>query len=223
LKYVPYQNAEHEFIVAVGGQVVWGETGNDSIAPDPFSLLVARGFVGKGFGDVPCEWLRPFAVTGEVDYTWSTHPIDVTGVDSFGNVLISQMPTVLTYGATLQYSLLYMNAFVHEVPPFFRQLIPTVEFVAATPVSNIGPSVPGAIIGMHETLATVQPGVFYIGRLGPVSFELGAEAVIPINHASGRHVGAMAVLDFFLDDMFPDTLGKPIFGPRQARPSGTFY
>jgi hypothetical protein len=96
------------------------------------------------------------------------------------------------YGATLQYSLLYMNAFVHEVPPFFRNLIPTVEAVFATPVSNIGPSSPGAIIGTHETLGTVQPGVFYIGRLGPLSFELGAEALIPINHASGRHVGAAA-------------------------------
>jgi hypothetical protein len=222
LKYVPYQNPEHEFIVSVAGSVAWGETGNDSIMPDESTLLTAKGFVGKGFGDLENEWLRPFAVTGEVDYTWSTRPIDVTGVDQFGNVLLSRFPTVLTYGATLQYSLLYMNSFVHEVPPFFRQLIPTVEVVAATPVSNIGPSVPGAVIGSHETLATVQPGVFYIGRLGAVSFELGAEAVIPINHASGRHVGAVAILDFFLDDMFPDTIGRPIFGPAQPRAAGLY-
>jgi hypothetical protein len=222
LKYVPYQNDEHEFIVSVAGQVAWGETGNDSIMTDESTLLTVKGFFGKGFGDLENEWLRPFAVTGEVDYTWSTHPFDVTGVDSFGNVLFSRFPTVLTYGATLQYSLLYMNAFVHEVPPFFRNLIPTVEFVATTPVSNIGPSVPGATIGTHETLATVQPGVFYIGRLGPVSFELGAEAVIPINHASGRNVGAMAILDFFLDDIFPDTIGKPLFGPSQPRVGGLY-
>jgi hypothetical protein len=222
LKYVPYQNAEHEFIVSVAGQVAWGETGNDSIAPDQSSDLTVKGFFGKGFGDLENEWLRPFAVTGEVDYTWSTHPFDVTGVDQFGNVLFSRTPTVLTYGATLQYSLLYMNSFVHEVPPFFRQLIPTVEFVAATPISNVGPSAPGAVLGTHETLATVQPGVFYIDRLGPVSFELGAEAVIPINHASGRHVGAMAILDFFLDDIFPDTIGKPLFGPSQPRVGGLY-
>jgi hypothetical protein len=222
LKYVPYQNDEHEFIVSVAGQVAWGETGNDTIGFDESTLLTVKGFFGKGFGDLENEWLRPFAVTGEIDYTWSTHPFDVTGVDSFGNVLFSQFPTVLTYGATLQYSLLYMNSFVHEVPPFFRQLIPTVEVVCATPVSNIGPSVPGAVIGTHETLATVQPGVFYIGRLGPVSFELGAEAVIPINHASGRNVGAMAILDFFLDDIFPDTIGKPLFGPSQPRVGGLY-
>ena len=91
--------------------------------------------------------------------------------------MFSQTPTVLTYGATLQYSLLYMNSFVHEVPRFFRQLIPDIEFVPATPVSNIGPSVPGAVPGTHETSATVEPGLFYFGRLGPVSFELGAVAV----------------------------------------------
>ena len=33
LKYVPYQNAEHEFIVSVAGQVAWGETGNEALPP----------------------------------------------------------------------------------------------------------------------------------------------------------------------------------------------
>jgi hypothetical protein len=79
-----------------------------------------------------------------------------------------------------------MNSFVHAVPPFFRQLILTVEVVFATPISNIGPSVPGAVLGTHETLGTVQPGCFYIGRLGPLSFELGAEAVIPITIRYGH-------------------------------------
>ena len=222
LKYVPYQNAEHEFIVSVAGSVEWGDTGNASLGVDPFSSITAKAFVGKGFGDVPFDWLRPFAVTGEIDYTWSTHPIDVTGVDSFGNVLISQTPNRLTYGATLQYSLLYMNAFVHEVPPFFRNLIPTVEAVFSMPVSNIGPSVPDMVPGTHETTGTVQPGVFYIGRLGPLSFELGAEALIPVNRASGKHVGAVAILDFFLDDIFPDSLGKPLFGAREPRAAGLY-
>ena len=57
----------------------------------------------------------------------------------------------------------------------------------------------------------------------PIAFALGAVATIPINRASGRHVGALAILDLFLDDIFPDSLGKPLFGPRQARPGGTFY
>jgi hypothetical protein len=223
LKYVPYQNAEHEFIVAIAGNVEWGHTGDVGIGfADPFTSITAKGFVGKGFGDVEAEWAKPFAVTGEIDYTWSTHPTDVTGVDQFGNVLISQTPTVLTYGATIQYSLLYMNSFVHEVPEFFRQLVPDIECVFSSPVSNIGPSSLLSIHGTHQTTGTWGPGLYYFFRLGPFSGELGAVAQIPINHASGRHVGGLAILDFFLDDMFPDTLGKPLFGPRQARGS-TLY
>jgi hypothetical protein len=220
LKYQLYVNPEHEFIVSTAVNADWGNTGNPTIGAGRFTALTAKGYVGKGFGDVEAEWLRPIAVTGEIDYTWSTHPIDVTGVDQFGNVLISQTPTVLTYGATLQYSLLYMNSFVHEVPEFFRQLIPDIECVFSTPVSNIGPSVPGAIPGTHETTGTWGPGLYYFGRLGPVTFELGAVAAIPISHASGRHVGALAILDIFLDDTLPDTLGKPLFGPPGARGAG---
>jgi hypothetical protein len=226
LKYVPYQNAEHEFIVAAAGSIEWGHTGNASVGADPVSSITAKIYVGKGFGDLDVEWLRPFAVTGEMDYTWSTHPTNVTlGVDpdsGLPTVSIDRTPTVLTYGATIQYSLLYMNSFVHEVPEFFRQLIPTVEAVFATPVSNIGPSVLGAVPGTHQTVGTIQPGIFYIGRIGAVSFELGAEALIPVNRASGKHVGAVAILDFFLDDMFPDTLGKPIFGAHQTHAAGLY-
>jgi hypothetical protein len=218
LKYVPYQNAEHEFLVAAAVSFEWGHTGNASVGADPFTSITAKIFFGKGFGDLEAEWLRPFAVTGEMDYTWSTHPIDFTGIDpDTGLALFDRRPTVLTYGATLQYSLLYMNAFVHEVPEFFRNLIPTFEVVVSTPVSNIGPSVLNSIPGTHETTGVYGPGLYYLGRLGPISFQLGAVAAIPINRASGRHVGALAILDFFLDDMFPDSLGKPLFGPPQAR------
>jgi hypothetical protein len=55
LKYVPYQNAEHEFIVAVAGSAEWGHTGNASVGAEPFTSLTAKGFVGKGFGDVEAE------------------------------------------------------------------------------------------------------------------------------------------------------------------------
>jgi hypothetical protein len=41
---------------------------------------------------------------------------------------------------------------------------------------------------------------------------LAFEAVIPINNASGNRVGWVAQLHFFLDDLFPQTVGRPIFG-----------
>lgn len=203
-------NTEHEFVVSVGVAETWGGTGNQSVGAPQFTVITPKIFIGKGFGDLGTDWLRPFAITGELDYSVSTHPIDVTGVDAFGNVLISQTPTVLAWGATLQYSLLYLNSYVHEVegPEFLRHLIPTVEAQFFTPVSNIGPSVVGSIVGTHETTGSVNPGVFYIAH----DYEIGVEAVFPINNASGKHPGVLAIMDFFLDDIFPNSLGKPIFG-----------
>ena len=44
--------------------------------------------------------------------------------------------------------------------------------------------------------------------------ELGLEAVIPINERTGKNVGFRAQIHFFLDDIFPNTVGRPFFGGR---------
>lgn len=209
-KYVFYKDPAHEFIFSGALSVEWGNTGSPasaSIPADPFTTVIPKLFIGKGFGDASVDWLRPFAITGEVDYSVPTTSINALD--------LSRNPTVLTYGATLQYSLLYANSFVHEQPEFFNRLIPAFEAVFSTPVSNIGPSDPDAFV--HTTTGVVGPSVYYIGR----NFEVGVMAQIPINHASGRHVGVMGVVDFFLDDIAPTTLGKPLFGSRQVR-SGAY-
>ncbi|QXX75657.1 hypothetical protein MHY1_02487 [Methylovirgula sp. HY1] len=206
LKYVFYQNPEHEFIVAGATSIEWGGTGSSasaSLPSDPFTTVTPKLFIGKGFGDLQTDWLRPFAITGEMDYSLPTSAINTLDM--------SQNPTVLTYGATLQYSLLYANSYVHEMPEFFNRLIPAFEGIFSTPVSNTGPSLPDQWV--HETTGVVGPSIYYIGQY----FEVGVMAQIPVNQASGSHVGAMAVLDFFLDDIAPTTLGKPLFGAPQAR------
>lgn len=213
LKYVFYQNPEHEFIIAGAVNFDWGHTGSgqsSSLPSDPFTTITPKLFVGKGFGDAPVDWLRPFAITGEMDFNIPTHPISafLTQDENGNNIVgLDQTPTVLTYGATLQYSLLYANSFVYEVPDLFKRLIPAFEGVFSSPVSNIGPSVPGNWI--HTTTGVVGPSLYYIGQY----FEVGVMAQFPVNRASGKHVGAVAVLDFFLDDILPDSLGKPLFGP----------
>jgi hypothetical protein len=208
-KYVFYQNPEHEFIIAGAESVEIGNTGSpqsSSLPSDPFSTVTSKIFVGKGLGDVPVDWLRPFAVTGEMDFSIPTLSI---------NSDQSLNPSVLTYGATLQYSLLYENSFVHELPEFFNKLIPSFEGIFSTPVSNIGPPMPGEF-SPNDTTGVVGPSVYYIGQY----FEVGVMAQVPINEASGKHVGALAIVDFFLDDIAPDSIGKPLFGapPSRANP-----
>ena len=54
---------------------------------------------------------------------------------------------------------------------------------------------------------TVQPGVIYMAD----TYQIALEAVVPINGASGHNVGVVAELHFFLDDIFPTSIGKPLF------------
>jgi hypothetical protein len=58
------------------------------------------------------------------------------------------------------------------------------------------------------TTGTINPGVLWVGN----AFQFGIEALIPINRQSGTNVGVIAQLHFFLDDIDPHGIGKPIFG-----------
>jgi hypothetical protein len=40
--------------------------------------------------------------------------------------------------------------------------------------------------------------------------------MIPVNRASGDNVGVMGQLHLYLDDIFPHSIGKPLFGPTSA-------
>ncbi len=206
LKYVLWQDAKSESILAAAGSVEWGNTGSPqsaSLPSDPFTTLTFKLYAGKGFGDAPAEWMKPFAMTGEYDFSVPTRTSNADG---------SLNPTTITYGATLQYSLLYMNAHVRELPEMFRRLVPAFEAILTTPVNNLDQNAPGAF-GTNVTTGVVGPSLYYVGQY----FEIGVMAQVPINSASGAHIGALAVVDFFLDDIAPDTLGKPLFGAPQAR------
>jgi hypothetical protein len=65
------------------------------------------------------------------------------------------------------------------------------------------------------TTGTINPGMIWVGNY----FQVGAEAVVPVNSASGHGVGFLGQLHLYLDDMFPTTIGRPLLGgnmtPRQ--------
>lgn len=208
LKWTFFLSPEHEFLLTGGFKVEWGHTGAAAVGAKPFTEWGPRLFFGKGFGDLPTSLdpLRPLALTGVFGVSYPTRPFHIAleVEDEVPILEIEKEPTVFNWGLTLQYSLPYMNANVLEVggPEFLRHLIPLVEASFATPVGNIP-------VGGHTTIGVVSPGILYVGRY----FQLGASALIPINSASGRNVGAIAQLHFYLDDIFPDTIGRPIFAP----------
>jgi len=202
-KYRLLKNAEHEFILSAGLNIEWGGSGAQDVGAERFTVYTPTLYFGKGFGDVPISWVRPFAITGQVGYAIPGSTATVTVDPDTGDVDTEFHPRVLVWGGSLQYSLPYLKSAVVDLslPDFVNHLIPLVEVALQTPVSNTMTSGTG-------TTGTVNPGVIWVGNY----FQVGVEAMIPINRQSGTGVGAIAQLHFFLDDIFPTTIGRPIFG-----------
>jgi hypothetical protein len=63
--------------------------------------------------------------------------------------------------------------------------------------------------GKDRTTGTLNPGLVYLAD----KYQLGVEAIIPVNRASGDNVGVIGNIHFFLEDILPHSLGRPLFGP----------
>jgi hypothetical protein len=190
--YQFFVNAEHETILSVGVDAEIGGTGSRAIDADRFSTIVPGLFFGKGFGDLPDSlWiLRPFALTGQAGVSFPTRSSD-------GD---EQVPNNLEWGLALEYSLIYLQGYVKDIglPAPINRMIPVVEFPMETPLNR----------GGTVTTGSVNPGVIWSGKY----FQIGVEAVIPINRRSGNNVGLLAQVHFYLDDLLPKLFGKPLLG-----------
>lgn len=202
--YQLFRNPEHEFAMTAGLNIEWGGTGATSVGAERFNSYAPTINFGKGFGDLPEQagWLRAFAVTGTIGYgipgNSSTTDID----PDTGDVTVTQNPRFLQWGGSLQYSMPYLKSAVVDLglPDFVNRLVPIVEAQFVTPVSNTSDS-------GTKTTGTINPGIIYVGK----TYQVGVEAIVPINRDSGGNVGVMGQLHLYLDDMFPNSIGRPIF------------
>jgi hypothetical protein len=181
LKYLLYVNDAHEFMTSIGVDAELGGTGSRAIA-DNFSAISPTVYAGKGMGDLPDS----LAYLRPVAITAEAGPALTTGAGQ---------PNAFNYGVTVQYSLPYLQQHVHDVglPQPLANLIPLVEI----PLSR----------SQGQTTGTVNPGFIWLNRYG----QFGVEAQIPVNRASGSHVGILVQAHVFFDDVAPTTIGKPLF------------
>ncbi|MGC2748896.1 MAG: hypothetical protein WA309_15755 [Pseudolabrys sp.] len=208
-KYRVYKNPEHEFVLSAGLSIEWGGSGAQGVGAERFTVYTPTVFFGKGFGDLPSSmnWARPFAITGQFGYaipgTRSTTTASIDPDTGDQSIDTEFNPRVFTWGGSLQYSMPYLKSAVVDLglPDFFNHLIPLVEASLQTPVSNTFSS--GTV-----TTGTISPGVIWVGKY----YQVGVEALIPINRQSGTSVGVIAQLHLYLDDIFPSTIGRPLFG-----------
>ena len=185
-KYQLWENVPHEAIFSVGAEWDIGGSGSKEVGADPTSTFTPTIYFGKGFGDLPnaLEYARPFALTGTLGEDLPT----------------SAEPNNLEWGLALEYSLPYLQSQVKDIglPAPFKDMIPLVEFSFTSPENRDG----------GETTGTINPGVLYEGEY----FQIGAEAIVPVNNASGHDVGAIVQLQIYIDDIWPKVFGYPILG-----------
>ena len=196
-KYLLDVDAMHETIFSIGVDADLGGTGALRIGAEDFSTIAPTFFFGKGLGDLPdrMSLLRPFAVTGSIGVGI---PAKTRTPDGFGG--FEDHPNTLELGLALEYSLPYLQSQVRNVglgAPFDR-MIPLVELSLESPLDR----------GGGKSTGTINPGLLWAGQY----VQLSAEAIIPWNRDSGHSAGFRAQLHFYIDDVFPTTLGRPLFG-----------
>ncbi len=185
-KYQLWQNDPHEAIFSFGGEWEIGGSGSKKVGADSANTFSPTLYFGKGFGDLPASLglLRPIAITGTLAEDFPT----------------SADPNSLEWGFALEYSLPYLQSQVKDIglrQPF-KNLIPVVEFSFETPENR----------GGGPTTGTINPGLLYENNY----FQIGAEAIIPVNGSTGHEVGAVIQLQIYIDDIWPKIFGHPLFG-----------
>ena len=214
-KYVFFKSAPHELLLSLGLGWDVGGTGSKKVDAESFDTWTPQLFFGKGFGDLPdqLELMKPLAITGALGLAIPSRVHTKTfETDEDGNVDVKKPlnATVFKWGFSVQYNLQYLQSYVRDVglPAPINRMIPIVELALETPVDgrNAG-----------HTTGTVNPGIIWFGRY----FQLGIEAVIPVNHDVSKNVGALAQIHFYLDDILPQvftwTPFHGVLGPTQPQ------
>ena len=212
-KFQYLTDPDRELVMSALLDVEWGHTGSAAVGAGPFTTLTPTLFLGKGFGELPdrLQYLKPFATTFQVGYLVPTQSSTTVIDPGTGLLSTTPNPQFLVYGGTLQYSMPYLKSSVMDLqlPEFINHLIPVVEWRLQTQMNDFNDAA--------RTTGTINPGVIWVGNY----YQVGVEAIVPVNRASGIGVGAIAQLHIYLDDIFPTTIGKPLFGssaPTTGRP-----
>ena len=187
-QYMAVLDWPHEFLFSVGVDRQFGGTGAGRVQRRGFSGVGATTpsiYFGKGLGDLDIGYLRPLAFSGTFGYLIADK---------------SPRPDVVMPGFAIEYSIPYLQSKVRtlDLPDLIRGLTPIVELFLTTPA--------GQAHGTANT-ALIAPGVSYAGE----GWQFGIEALIPMTRATGKGLGVTAQFHVWLDYLFPNSIGRPLF------------
>jgi len=192
LKYRWIVLPEHEFISSVAIEQDFGRAGTTGIDTG-YDTTVISGYFGKGLGDIPFDPIRPFALTGELDYNIPNagYAHGYGGLDYW------------TGGLTLQYSIPYLESQIKDygLPKPLANLTPLAELGWSSAAAGSAFRPTGDPTSFQLGTGAVWTGEF---------FSLSTEILVPLNAAAGHGLGVIGQFHLYFDDLFPTTLGKPL-------------
>ncbi len=185
LQYLAVVDPQREFLLSFGIDENFGDTGAARVGSSAQSATTPAVYLGKGLGDLDIGLLRPLAIAGYAGYQFMDRGPQLEAFQS---------------GLVVEYSLPYLDSKVTPLalPDFLRATTLMCEFAVSTPTgggSNRDPTV------------LIAPGVNIAGQ----GWDVGVEALIPANGATGRGLGVIAQLHLSLDYLAPETIGHPFF------------
>jgi hypothetical protein len=214
LKYVFFKSDEHEMLLSAGVSWDVGGTGSKKVGAESFDTVTPTLFFGKGFGDLPesLDYAKPFAITGSIGLALPTRRYnEIRTTEADGTVTSDREKNITSvqWGFSFQYNLQYLQSYVRDVglPQPFSRMIPIVELALETPTNDPKTT---------RTTGTVNPGIIWFGKF--VQLDRGRRAD---QCASGKNVGVLGQVHFYLDDILPQVLSWTPFwrraGPTQPR------
>jgi hypothetical protein len=201
-------NAPHEAVASLALKTELGGPGARLAGADPFTTYTPTFLFGKGAGDLPetIGWLRPLALTGTVGCAITskkkTPSFDIDPDIGETTIDVEHHANRVEYGFAAEYTACstYARRFaISAVPNGLIGCPPLVELNFSTPTTGrFG----------EQTVGTINPGIIWSGQ----QVQLGIEAIIPATRAAGKNIGVIAQVHFYLDDIFPKSIGRPLFG-----------
>jgi hypothetical protein len=192
----------HETLASASLVYSIGASGTNAVGSGGPDTLAPGVFFGQGFGALPdsLAFLRPFGISGAFAPQF---PLEGSSAATGGALpTATKNPIIINWGLSLQYSTYYLTDRFTGGPPAaepLHQFVPLVEFAVASPLQDTPAT---------RAVATADPGVAYVGS----TWQVGAEAILPLDRGAGHGIGGRLQLLLFLDDLIPAVFGEPILG-----------
>jgi len=197
----------HETLASASLVYSIGASGTNAVGSGGPDTLAPGVFFGQGFGALPdsLAFFRPFGISGAFAPQF---PLEGSSAAAALNAPAGSLPTttknpiIINWGLSIQYSTYYLTDRFTGGPPSaepLHQFVPLVEFAVASPLQDTAAT---------RTVATADPGVAYVGS----TWQVGAEAILPLDRGAGHGIGGRLQLLLFLDDLIPPVFGEPILG-----------